>query len=413
MMPGTESEPGSEAKAKQYAREHFRLTLISFGTDLAVLLAFLLSGASVGWARRVAAPSGWRAAATAVVLLYGIGLGVLLKLFGLPISILSRRIEIRYGLNRQRWRGWLWDETKGTLLSAALGLGGLELVYALLRAAPRTWWLWAWGAFTVFAVILVQLAPVLLFPLFFKFRPLSAEGAEAELVNRLSRLAERAGARIRGVFEWKLGEKSAKANAALTGLGATRRVMISDTLLGSAPHEEIEAVFAHELGHHVHRHIWLGLAFQTGLSFFGFWMAAAALKFFAPPLQLKGIQDVAGLPLLLLVATVLSALLLPLGNAFSRRMERQADDYAFAALGDAEPLVRGLERLAAQNLAERNPPRWKELIFYSHPSISTRVTRARAWQAGHSETPWRGERRAGYQQSASGDQRAGETRDQR
>jgi STE24 endopeptidase len=381
-----ESDAARDEKAKRYAREHFRLMLLSFGVDLAILVAVLISGASAWWAGRVTASSGWRAVPAAVVLLYLLGLGALLKLAGMPFSILSRRIEIRYGLNRQSWAGWLWDQTKSTIIGGALALGGLELIYWLLRAAPGTWWLWAWGAFVLFVLALAQLAPVLLLPVFFKFRPLSAEGKEAELVERLRRLSERAGTRVRGVLEWKLGEKSAKANAALTGLGATRRVIISDTLLNSATPDEIEAVFAHELGHHVHRHIWYGLGFQMALSFLGFWLADVTLHFFVGPLQLAGVADVAGLPLLFLVAIVLSVLLLPAANAFSRRMERQADDYAFAAIGDAEPLVRGLEHLADQNLAERNPPRWKEFIFYSHPSISARVTRARAWQATRTKT---------------------------
>jgi STE24 endopeptidase len=386
MEAVAQSDSAYEAKAKRYAREHFRLTLLSFVVDFAVLVAVLVSGASMWWARRVAASAGWRAAPAAVVLLYVIGLAILVKLAGLPFSILSRRIEIRYEMNRQSWAGWLWDQTKGSMLGGALALAGLELVYWLLRAMPNSWWLWAWGAFTLFAIVLAQIAPVLLLPLFFKFRRLSDEGKEAELVERLKRLSAGAGTHVRGVFEWKLGEKSAKANAALTGLGATRRVIISDTLLKTAAPDEIEAVFAHELGHHVHRHIWYGLAFQMALSFLGFWLADLALHFLGAGLHLAGIADIAGLPLLLLVASGLSVLLLPVANAFSRRMERQADDYAFAVIGDAEPLVRGLERLASQNLAERHPPRWKEFIFYSHPSIATRVARARQWQVTHAQS---------------------------
>lgn len=383
MESGAEADRAREAKAKRYAREHFRLTLLSFGADFAILLAVLGSGASVWWEHRVVSASGWRAATGAVVLLYGLSLGGILKLAGMPFSVLSRRIEIRYGLNRQAWAGWLWDQTKGALVGGGLALGGLELVYWLLRAAPNSWWLWAWGAFTLFAVMLAQLAPVLLLPLFFKFRPLSNQGAEGELGERLKRFCARTGTRVRGVFEWKLGEKSGKANAALTGLGTTRRVIISDTLLNATGPEEIEAVFAHELGHHVHHHIWSGLAFQTGLSFLGFWLADLALHFFAVRLHVTCIADVAGLPLLLLLASILSVILLPAANAFSRRMERQADDYSFATIGDPEPLVHGLERLAAQNLAERDPPRWKEFILYSHPSIATRIARAREWRLMH------------------------------
>ncbi len=373
----------SPAPSRAYARAHFRLGLISTSVDLAALAVFLFSGASLALASALRHGNGWLGglphSPLGLVLVYTAILGAGLHLVGLPFAVASRRLEIRFGLNRQRWSGWWRDRAKSLALEAVVGLGAAELVYALLRAAPRYWWLWAWAGFTVFALILAALAPVLLLPLFYRLRPLSpADPAEAGLIARLESLCARACTRVRGVYEWRLGEKTVKANAALVGWGATRRILVSDTLLGEAPAQEIEAVLAHELGHHVHRHIWQGLALQTALAGFGFWVAERLLRALVPALHLSGIAAIAGLPLLLLTAAVLGVLLLPLGNAFSRRLERQADDYSFAAMGGPEPLIAGLERLARRNLAEVAPPRWKESLFYSHPAIATRIRRGRA-----------------------------------
>lgn len=356
--------------------------MLSTLVNLAVLLLLVFAGGSLAIEEKVAVLGGFSGHPVRLVAGYVLALVLLLTAVGLPFSWVARRTEVQYELNRQGLAGWWADEAKSLALELAFGIGAAEVIYALLRHAPRTWWLWGWAAFTLFAVLLAQLAPVFLMPLFYKFRRLDENDPdEGELVRRLTTLCARSGARVKGVFEWKLGEKTSKANAALTGWGSTRRVILSDTLLVKSPAEEIEAVFAHELGHHVHHHIWQGLAFQTALSLFGFWLAAKTLAALTARLGLQGVADVAGLPLLLLVATVLGFLLMPVSNGFTRRMERQADDYAFARMGSAQPLIAGLERLASQNLAELQPPKWKEFLFYSHPAIATRVARGRAWEA--------------------------------
>lgn len=378
-MAGAPLPQPDPTRARAYARARLRLSLASTAVELAALVIFLGTGASVALARfweRHAAGSPW-----VVVLAYTALAGFGLKLVGLPFDLRSRRLEIAFELNRQSRRSWWGDQAKGLLIGGGLALAGVELVYWLLRAQPERWWLWAWAGFTAFVVVLAQLAPVILMPLFYKFRPLREDDErEAELRRRLERLCERAGTRVRGCFEWQLGTRTVKANAALTGWGPTRRIIVSDTLLADAPAEEIEAVLAHELGHHVHHDIWNGLAFQAALSFFGFWLVNRVLLALAPSLHLTGIADIAGLPLLVLVASLLSLLLLPVANAFTRALERRADDYSFAAMGSAEPLIAGLERLAARNLAELEPPRWKEVLFYSHPAIATRIRRAHAWR---------------------------------
>jgi len=223
-------------------------------------------------------------------------------------------------------------------------------------------------------VALAQLAPVLLFPIFYRFRALENEA----LRDRLTRLSERAGAKVRGVYEWNLSEKSKKANAALMGLGRTRRIILADTLLANYTDDEIEAVLAHELGHHVHNHILKSIVMQALISFLGFWTVKTMLRRPYPDWFLHQ-SDFANLPLILLVATVISLLLLPLLNAYSRYNERQADLYAWKSIASIQPFLTAMNKLAAQNLAERTPARWVEMLFHSHPSISRRIVAAEAW----------------------------------
>ncbi|MGH9486137.1 MAG: M48 family metalloprotease [Terriglobales bacterium] len=369
--------------SKHYAREKFWLGLASGGFNLLLLVLLLVTGFSIAIARWCPG-STWQ-----LVLEYTVVVWAGFQLLDLPAAWLERRIETRYGMNRQGFASWLWDELKSALIGGALTVGAAELIYWwLLPSLPHYWWLCAWAIFTVATVGLMILGPIVFLPMFFKLRQMSEDNpADAALVRRLQSThaalrAQNPGLpRLHGIFEWKLGEKTAKANAALIGLGKTRRVIISDTLLADSPVEEIEAVFLHELGHNVHQDLWRGLAFQTALSLLGFWIAEVALVALASQLGLHGIADVAGAPLLLLVFTVLSLLLLPVRNGFVRAMERRADDYSFATLGSSAPLLAGLRRLASKNLAEVEPPRWKEWLLYSHPSISTRIRRGEAWQS--------------------------------
>ena len=219
----------------------------------------------------------------------------------------------------------------------------------------------------------------MLFPIFYKFAPLDNE----DLRRRLVGLSERAGTQMRGVYRWKLSEKSKKANAALTGLGHTRRIILADTLLDNYHADEIEAVLAHELGHHVHRHILKSILVQAGITFVGFWAANWALHYAVDQHMFEELSDFANLPLLMLVSTLLSFLLMPALNAYSRFNERQADRYAFRSIVSVEPFISAMNKLAEQNLAERSPSKWVEWLFHSHPSISRRVEAAQAWSRAH------------------------------
>jgi STE24 endopeptidase len=313
------------------------------------------------------------------VFLYVLMFSVVIKVFSAPLDYLSFRLEHRYNLSNQKMRSWLWDELKGWLVGLVLGTVFVEIIYAIIRIAPQRWWMIAWAVFVGLFLLMAQLAPVVLFPLFYKFEPLNNDS----LRDRLTRLGERAGTRVRGVYEWKLSEKSKKANAALMGLGGTRRIILSDTLLENYSEDEIEAVLAHELGHHVRRHIVKGILMQVAVTLFGFWLTDQVLRYAIArdwfPVLDPRMYDFANLPLIILVATVLGFLLMPALNALSRKHEREADLYAWENIQAIEPFVTSMQKLADQNLSERTPSRFVEWFFESHPSIQKRIAAAEAW----------------------------------
>jgi STE24 endopeptidase len=305
-----------------------------------------------------------------LVLLLGIS-----KALGIGLDYYGFRLERRFKLTTQRFSSWAWDEIKGFLVSLVLGTVVVELLYFTIRQWPQNWWLLAWALFMGLFVLLAQLAPVVLFPIFYKFEPLEDEG----LRRRLVVLSERSGTRVRGVYRWRLSEKSKKANAALTGLGRTRRIILADTLLDNYTPDEVEAVLAHELGHQVHRHILKSILVQAAITFVGFWAANWTLHYAVDRHMFEELSDSANLPLLALVSVVLSFLLMPALNAYSRFNERQADRYAFESIASVDPFVSSMNKLAEQNLAERTPSKWVEWFFHSHPSIARRLAAAHEW----------------------------------
>lgn len=362
-------------EARRYNRIHRWLEISDFVLGLAFLLALLLTGWNSvlrDWAYRAAFQN-----YTLSVFFYVFMLMLGGKVLGLGLDYYGLRLERRFQLTTQKTRLWLWDEVKGFLVALVLAGFTAELLYFTIRQSPQHWWLIAWVMFMVLFIVLAQVAPLILFPIFYKFEPLENE----DLKQRLVRLSERAGTRIRGIYKWNLSEKSKKANAALTGLGATRRIILADTLLDHYSLEEIEAVLAHELGHHVHKHILKSIFVQAGITLFGFWAANYVLHLSIEQWGMfDTLSDFSNLPLLVLVSTMLSLLLMPAMNAYSRFNERQADRYAFQSIRSVQPFISSMNKLAAQNLAERTPSRWVEWLFHSHPAISRRVAAAEAWQ---------------------------------
>jgi STE24 endopeptidase len=307
---------------------------------------------------------------------YILFLSLISKLLSLGLDIYSFRLEHRFHLSNQKLGAWILDEVKGWVVGLVIGTALAEIVYALIRVRPDLWWIFAWLIFIGLYVFFAQIAPVVLLPIFYKFIPLQND----ELKSRLVRLGERAGARIRGVYEWKLSEKSKKANAALTGLGNTRRIILADTLLENYSPDEIEAVLAHELGHHVHGHILKSIFVEAGVTLVGFWAANWALQYATVSSHMFYHRaDFANMPLLVLVSSALSVVLMPALNAYSRFNERQADLYCWKSVPSVTPFVTAMQKLTTQNLSERNPSRVVEILFHSHPAISKRIEAAEMW----------------------------------
>jgi STE24 endopeptidase len=374
----TISLPADSAESRRYNRVKRWMGIADFAIGLGLLIVLLATGWT-GALRDLAYRGAWQNY-TLAVFLYVLMLMLLSKLIGLPLDYYGFRLEHRYHLSNQRLRSWLWDEAKSLLIGLLLATIVVELIYYLLRQEPQHWWLIAWVLFLGLFVLLAQLAPVVLFPIFYKFEPLDDE----ELKRRLIVLSERAGTRVRGVYKWHLSEKSKKANAALTGLGATRRIILADTLLDNYSNDEIEAVLAHELGHHVHRHIFKSILVQAGVTLLGFWLANEVLRYAVERRNMfETMSDFATLPLLILVSTVLSLLLMPALNAYSRFNERQADRYCFESVASVEPFISSMNKLADQNLSEKTPSRWVEWFFHSHPAIAKRVAEAEGWARAH------------------------------
>jgi STE24 endopeptidase len=366
--------PVDTPEARRYNRIRRWLSMADLALGFAFLVVLLVTGWS-GALRDYAvqlAPEQY----SIQVFFYVLMLLIISKILAVGVDYYGFRLEHRYHLSNQKLRSWIWDELKGWLLGLVLGTLLVELLYFTIRQSPQHWWIVAWVAFMALLVLFAQIAPIVFLPLFYKFEPLENDN----LKDRLVRLSEHAGTRVRGVYEWKLSEKSKKANAALTGLGATRRIILADTLLQNYSDDEIEAVLAHELGHHVHKHILKSIAVQAGITLLGFWAANTVLHYAMERSHLfETMSDFANLPLLVLVSTVLSFLLMPILNSYSRFNERQADRYCFQSITTVAPFISSMNKLAEQNLAERAPGKWVEWFFHSHPAIAKRVAAAEDW----------------------------------
>jgi STE24 endopeptidase len=346
--------------------------MLSLGLKALLLSALLATGASVALRDLVAGGS-----PALVVVRYVVLLAAIHEVAVLPLNLYRGfLLERRYGLSRETLGGWARDHAKAAGVCLAFGLAGASVAYALLRATPEWWWIGAAGLFALATVAVVELAPVLLLPIFFRMTPLENEA----LARRLTGLVARTGGGVLGVYQWHLGDRTRRANAALVGLGRTRRILLSDTLLAEYSDDEIEAVLAHELGHHVHGDMWKAVVYESAFIVIGLYAADRALHWFGPAAGLAGPADVAGLPLLLLAFGLVSVLLLPVANALSRKHERHADRFALHLTRRPSALASALRRLSAQNLAEENPSYIVRVLFHRHPPIRERIAAAASFE---------------------------------
>lgn len=364
------------ARAREYARRSRRFALAGMALELAYLWAILATGAAAWWA-------GWVMARVAnphlAVALYVAGLALPETLLRLPLSwARSYRLEHAFGLSRESAPAWAWRWIKTQAASGVLLLGAALLMAVILRAHPTTWWIWATVAWVVWSVILTQWMPVVLLPLFYKQRPLADQG----LAARIRALTERCGMRGADVFEIDLGRETSKANACVCGLGATRRVLLTDTLTAHYAPEELDAIIAHEVGHdrlrHLSRLLWIGAA-SAAVSF---WLIHRWLPGWLAHWGIESPQALAALPGLALLLGVVQLVWTPVHRGLSRRFETAADRFALDATKAPAAFIAAMRKLQRQNLAEGDVSRWVEWWWYDHPPIARRVAMAEQFAAG-------------------------------
>jgi STE24 endopeptidase len=354
-------------QAKRYSKLKTRLVIIQLFLTAAFLIIMLFSGASLllkglvaGWCRNFYLQVGlYLAVFAGIYYLLFVGL----EFYG------GFLLEHKFLLSNQTVLGWLKNNVKKGLLSLLMLLIVGEAFYLFLRHFPNHWWLLMAGAWVLFTIILSKIMPVLIIPMFYKCSPLTNGG----LKERLLRLCKDCGVEAEQVFEVQLSKDTRKANAAVAGMGKGRRILLGDTLLKNYSGEEIEAIFAHELGHVRMLHVWKILGFSTAIALVSFYLTHLLLETGMTALGFDGISDIAGFPFLAMVLMVAGLVFMPIQNAYLRHLEKQADIFATKHIENWQSFASAITKLGTQNLSDPLPSRWEELLLYDHPPISKRL----------------------------------------
>ena len=372
-----------QQKAREYARTSRRISFISLGIGVVIILIVLGARLDVrlrdviqenaskfpllNWQPH----QGWFPWQIVVYCLIAF---LLYEILTFPLSYYSGyTLPHRYGISIMRKAAWFRELGISLLLNVVLEIIFVSLLYVLLAFQPQLWWLWLAIIILFFSVLMANLAPILLYPIFYKFTPLP----EGELTQRLLALVARAHTKVQGIYSMRMSTKTTGTNAALMGLGNTRRIVLGDTMTDTFTVDEIEVVLAHELGHHVHRDIWKLIMTQTVLILLGLFIGSLVLHWAVDQQHYyRSLTDPATLPFFLILIGVFSLIIMPLNNGITRVIEYQADEYALQATGKIEDFKSAMRRLANQNLAEVEPAPIIEFLFYSHPSINKRIRHA-------------------------------------
>ncbi|HLJ66432.1 MAG TPA: M48 family metallopeptidase [Chloroflexota bacterium] len=384
MSEGFYSSDEERARALRYSRTRQWLALADMLLGLLAMLVALMSGLSAGLRDRVDRVVPRRFAGIMPFAASGIALSSLLSL---PMSFYEGYIvEHRYGLSNQTFRAWIVDWMKGLGVGVALGAPLLQGAHWVMRRYPRHWWAVLSGLVVPFSVLLANLGPVLLMPLFNKFEPLK----DRDLEKRIRDLAADQGVTVSSVMQMDMSKQTKKANAFFTGVGNTKRIVLGDTMLNEFTPDEVEVVLAHELGHQVHRDLWKLISFQVPLTLGTFYamhcLAPPAIRRFGQRWGLDtgaGVLDPAALPLLGLVGSAVGLALGPAVNAVVRRwIEHPADTYALELTGKTGPFIGAMEKLGRMSLSDPNPPRIIKWLFHDHPTLQERIDYAKSFAAG-------------------------------
>ena len=372
----------SPERARQYNRQKRRVTLLASGIGWLGSTAAVFTGISGRIHQRVRRRGALNATASESITI--VILSLLGSLAALPFRYYSGyALEHRFQLSTQTRRAWVWEEAKALAVGLAFEVPGAQLILAIIRRRPRTWWAIVSALTLPLTVVLAQLGPVLIAPLFNRYEPLR----DRQLGDRLRRLASRSGITVTDVLEMDMSRQTAKANAFFAGIGRTRRIVLADTLLANFSPDEIEVIVAHEMGHQAHRDTWRLIGVGTLATFASTFIvdrvAKATLRRSGRRIGSDDLGSVAALSVLAWSASLVAALLTPLQNAYSRVIERRADRYALELTGNPQAFVSAMQRLATQNLDDPAPPAIVRLLLYTHPPIAERVDEARRFAAGH------------------------------
>jgi STE24 endopeptidase len=328
MAEQPEIDPKKQREAREYAARQRLLWLANMAVSAVYILVLLFGGASSALAAYAQSVNSDPMAVVGIY--FGVFFAVYLVIT-LPFDIYGGLVlPHRYGLSNQNLLSWTSDWFKSNAIGLVMGLVGVEVLYLLLQFYPEWWWVPAAIGLILFSVLLTNLAPILLVPIFYKLKPLDNEG----LRQRLVELAQRARTKVRGVYVMNMSAKTNAANAALMGLANTRRMVLGDTLLDKFASDEIEAVMAHELGHHVHRDIPKLIAVESISIVVSLVVVNAALHWSVAVLGFGSVDNIAAFPILVIAAAVVGFIAMPLSNGFSRLVERQADEYAMSITGN-------------------------------------------------------------------------------
>ncbi len=357
------------SKEKEYNKIKVRISIADIFIDITLLAILAFSGISV-FIAGFASDTGNE---YLNFILFIILIGVIFSVIGFPLSFYGSFIlEHRFELSNQTVLKWFLERGKSSLVGALIGIPVAVTFYFLLKSAGELWWFY-FSLFIFFvSVFLAKIAPVVIFPIFYKFRELENE----ELKMRLKEILNNVNIDIKGIFSFNMSKDTKKANAGFTGLGKSKRIILSDTLLENFSEDEIAVVFAHEAGHYKYRHIVKNILLSTVIIFATFFICGNFYVLTIENMGYEKIYDLAALPVLVFYLTLFSLIMMPLTNFISRKYEFEADRYALEVTGDIESFTSTMEKLAAQNLADREPHPVIEFIFYSHPSIKRRIAAA-------------------------------------
>ena len=305
--------------------------------------------------------------------IYVFWLSVLTFIIMFPIDYISYQLSKSYGITTSTFVIWMKDQFIDFWLDYLFMVVLAIVVYALIKKYNKRWWIYAWVISVPFTVFLMFVQPVIIDPLYNDFYPLKDKELEEKILN----LASKADIPAEHVYEVNMSEKTNALNAYVTGIGSNSRIVLWDTTLNELNDNEVLFVMAHEMAHYVKKHIYMGMATYLLISFIGLFIASKilewAVKRFGQRLSIKGINDIASLPLLLLIISMLTFIQSPISNAFSRYLEHSADEYAIEMTNDKTAAISGFQKLTIAGLSEVNPPAIVKWLRYGHPTMLERL----------------------------------------